>query len=314
MSKMHLPTVATIVTTFLTVAAPLHGGVPRRRPPGAAGSESSGGRRQTTAADRAAGVSQPSLRVGTARGRSPQQAQATRWFSFTLADLVSMERQVSSRWPAEILETGPGDFLIINYYGGRPSDAELAAEPVAVLMQACAGGDGRAASGAVWNRSEECGGRGDSAADGRERIHLRPGDGKDRKLGAIDGRLRGQLRRPFRGGHGVAQGLSDARSTDLSRRPLRDDGEIPGAGGLGRLRRESLSLGQRGRAPAGHLLSRRLARWPVEPRWNSPEIRSAWSLRTRKANPRPCRAAAAGFACRSWWTATGCPSTSGAGG
>jgi hypothetical protein len=68
--------------------------------------------------------------------RDPGRAQTYRWADFSAADLVAMERKVSTRWPQEVRKLGPTDALIINYFGGRPPDAELEKGPIAPLLQA----------------------------------------------------------------------------------------------------------------------------------------------------------------------------------
>ena len=67
--------------------------------------------------------------------RNPRHAESYRWGGFGAADLVAMERRVSSRWPQEIGKLGPKDALIVNYFGGRPPDAELEKGPIAPLLQ-----------------------------------------------------------------------------------------------------------------------------------------------------------------------------------
>ena len=68
--------------------------------------------------------------------RHPESAETYRWANFSAADLVAMERRVSSRWPQEVGKLGSNDALLINYFGGRPADAELAKGPIAPLLQA----------------------------------------------------------------------------------------------------------------------------------------------------------------------------------
>ena len=68
--------------------------------------------------------------------RHPESAETYRWANFSAANLVAMERRVSSRWPQEIRKLGSKDALILNYFGGRPPDAELEKGPIAPLLRA----------------------------------------------------------------------------------------------------------------------------------------------------------------------------------
>lgn len=67
--------------------------------------------------------------------RNPHGADDYRWGNFGAADLVAMERRVSSRWPRAVGKLGPKDALIVNYFGGRPPDAELEKGPIAPLVR-----------------------------------------------------------------------------------------------------------------------------------------------------------------------------------
>jgi len=68
--------------------------------------------------------------------RDPEREKTYRWANFGAAELVAMERSVSSRWPQEVRKLGAKDALIVNYFGGRPPDAELEQGPIAPLLRA----------------------------------------------------------------------------------------------------------------------------------------------------------------------------------
>jgi len=67
---------------------------------------------------------------------NPERAKTFEWGGFNAAELVAMERKVSSRWPEETRELGADAALIINYFGARPPDADLEKEPMASLLRA----------------------------------------------------------------------------------------------------------------------------------------------------------------------------------
>jgi pimeloyl-ACP methyl ester carboxylesterase len=67
---------------------------------------------------------------------NPERAKTFEWGGFNAAELVAMERRISSLWPEEIGKLGADAALIINYFGARPPDADLGKEPTAPLLRA----------------------------------------------------------------------------------------------------------------------------------------------------------------------------------
>ena len=140
---MRVP--ADITLAILTVGAFLAGAVPTR------GSERDGGGPAVgeTVVGAAAGedssprqlerlvfLSHPyAWELVSARDPEGVKKGKYNWFDFNSADLVAMERKVSSRWPWEVGKLGSNDALIINYFGGRPPDAELKNGPIAPLLR-----------------------------------------------------------------------------------------------------------------------------------------------------------------------------------
>ena len=127
-----------LLVAFLTSAVPVCRGEAEGN--GSAGKETEAGdaARENSSSDRLRRLVFPSHPYAWELQalRDPERAQTYRWFEFSMADLVAMERKVSSRWPQEVRKLGPHDALIINYFGGRPPDAELENGPIAPLLRA----------------------------------------------------------------------------------------------------------------------------------------------------------------------------------